>query len=84
MSLSYLYTEFMDIMSAATDSISPLLFLEVPLNVLTLFFFYLGLLLPTNLTLSPVLSSVPTLRFFFFLPQPCLPNLPNAMRLNFP
>lgn len=40
MSLSYLYTEFMDIMSAATDSIALLLFLEVPLNVLTLFFLF--------------------------------------------
>lgn len=40
-----------------------------------------GLLLPTNLTLSPVLSSVPTLRLF----SPPTPlNLPNAMQLNFP
>lgn len=29
-----------------------------------------GLLLPTNLTLSPILSSVPTLRLFFFSPSP--------------
>lgn len=71
MSLSYLYTEFMDIMSAATDSIALLLFLEVPLNVLTLFF-YFGLLLPTNLTLSPCShQSLPS--DFFFSPPTLSP-----------
>lgn len=40
MSLSYLYAEFMGILSAATDSIALLLFQEVPLNVLSFFFLF--------------------------------------------
>ena len=40
MSLSYLYAEFMGILSAATDSIALLLFQEVPLNVLSFFLFW--------------------------------------------
>lgn len=79
MSLSYLYTEFMDLMRAA-PSLSSFFFFPGSSHPCSHSLF--GLLLPTNLTLSPMLSSVPTLRFFL-LPQPCLPNLPNAMRLNF-
>lgn len=80
MSLSYLYTEFMDIMSAAPDcSLSLSLFFPgSSLYVLTL---YLGSSFQLIWPFPP--CSHQSLPSDFFLLQPCLPNLPNAMRLNF-
>lgn len=72
--------EFMDLMSAAPHCISLALFPGSSHLCSPSIF---GLLLPTNLTLSPHPLISPYPPIFFFLPQLSLPNLPNAMRLNF-
>lgn len=80
MSLSYLYMGIHGHNESRGQAGSlSLSSLEVSNYVLTL---YLGSSLHLIWPFPPMLSSVPTLRFS--LPQPRLPNLPNAMRLNFP